>query len=339
MTKKASRDWILTIDASKYSLDDVKTALEKYRWVGQREKGGKTGFEHYQIAIINDTPVRFETLKHKLPTAHIEPRNGTRQQLYDYCTKEDTRQEGPWFGGSWVDAEKLLSYAPGNRGDLEMLRDAIAFGDSEQTLQAMAEDDVFGPIIARNLKYAELLLGFRAKKQGAQRDDVRVFWYYGLPGTGKTTRLLGEFGDLVYRVTDYDTPWDGYEGQPIVMLEDFAGAIRWSVLLSLMEPWPMQLHARYANTWSNIRELYVVSNDRPSELYPGITGKRRMALYRRLEVVTDVTHMIPRTGLMQEEDQGVQPRKMWWDEHNGENGTPFTDWLREYDPSCFTERP
>lgn len=59
---------------------------------------------------------------------------------------------------------------------------------------------------------------FRALQSEAyEAEDVRGFWYHGPPGTGKSraARLLGDF-----YLKSQNKWWDGYSGQPIVILDD-----------------------------------------------------------------------------------------------------------------------
>lgn len=71
------------------------------RAVVQREKCPETGRLHYQGFLELVSPMRFNAIKGILrcDSAHLEKRKGTPQQAWDYCTKEDTREDGPWEYG------------------------------------------------------------------------------------------------------------------------------------------------------------------------------------------------------------------------------------------------
>lgn len=85
-----SRSWVFTLSAKHVSEDELIEKLNGYTWIGQLERG-EGGFEHYQGYIDNETPIRFKTLRNKLPGIHLEPRMGTPLQAYEYVTKEKTR--------------------------------------------------------------------------------------------------------------------------------------------------------------------------------------------------------------------------------------------------------
>lgn len=61
--------------------------------VGQLEKGGKTGYLHWQLLVERESgaPIRFSRLRAIFPHGHYEPRRGTLIQAIDYVTKPDTR--------------------------------------------------------------------------------------------------------------------------------------------------------------------------------------------------------------------------------------------------------
>lgn len=54
-TVNATRTWMMTIDANKYSRVEVAEALQNYRYVGQQEIGEENKYLHWQIMIDNST--------------------------------------------------------------------------------------------------------------------------------------------------------------------------------------------------------------------------------------------------------------------------------------------
>lgn len=85
-------DW----DKSPLESEDFKCA------VVQQEKCPDTGRLHYQGFAMLTSPKRLNAIKNILgsDTVHVEKNKGTPQQAWDYCTKEDTRVDGPWIFGS-----------------------------------------------------------------------------------------------------------------------------------------------------------------------------------------------------------------------------------------------
>lgn len=90
-----SRSWMATVSAEKMSRKEIEEALAQYSYLGQLEEGEEDGYRPWQLLIDGNTsPIRFSTLKNKLPTGHLEPRRGPIQQAIEYVTKETTRVTG-----------------------------------------------------------------------------------------------------------------------------------------------------------------------------------------------------------------------------------------------------
>lgn len=124
---KRVREWMLTVPADGQKgvkRQELEAILDKYSaYAGQLEKG-ESGYLHWQIVIANENPIRFSTLKNKLPTAHIEVCKDVPAS-YRYCTKKDTRVPGetPLIKGDWDKLSKPKN--AGERTDLSELRELI----------------------------------------------------------------------------------------------------------------------------------------------------------------------------------------------------------------------
>ncbi len=64
----------------------------------------------------------------------------------------------------------------------------------------------------------------------------------------------------VYRVTDYDHPFDGYKGQDVVIFEEFRSSLKIRDMLNYLDGYPVELPARYANKQVCFHEIYLISN-------------------------------------------------------------------------------
>ena len=91
---------------------------------------------------------------------------------------------------------------------------------------------------------------------------------FGESGVGKSRYLADAYGyEAMYRVNDYRNPFDGYDGQTVLVLEECAGQIPSAEMLQLLDRYPMELRARYSNKLSCFTEVVVVSNRAPSKWY------------------------------------------------------------------------
>lgn len=115
----ANRDWL---DA-----EDIKTFINDFsniRYaVWQKECAPSTSMLHLQGYIEFKKPVRLPACKSYFVfnDVHLEKRKGTREQARAYCKKEESRVQGPFEYGEWIQG-------PGKRSDLDEVQEAIKNG-------------------------------------------------------------------------------------------------------------------------------------------------------------------------------------------------------------------
>lgn len=260
------------------SRKEIEEALASYTYLGQLEEGEEDGYRHWQLIIDGgQSPIRFSTLKNKLPTAHLEPRRGPIQQAVDYVTKEETRvPEEPRLEHGII----RHSDEKGRRKDVEVVREAIL----EKGLSA---DEVFLQVPESNRMTAmvEKLVAARDRSRHTKPRQLEVIWLYGPPGTGKTSLAVEMGGTSYYRVTDYQNPFDSYSGEEVLILDEFDGEMRLSTLLNVLDIWPTMLPARYADRVAAYSQVVLVSNEAPWSFYSWETPSRRQALARRINTI------------------------------------------------------
>lgn len=285
---KESRDWMVTIPASKHTEEDVAGLLERIcsGAVFQREKGEEAGYEHYQCFLQMSSPMRWSTLKNHLTKvgfddAHIEIRKHSVQSCVEYCSKPETRVGETRYVGTI-----RMQNEQGKRADLAELREKILGGASVEDI--LLEDEEGGS--ARYVKWLSELAAARDKKKyGQQMRDVEVHYLWGAPGVGKTSYVYDRYPiEDIYRVTDYQHPFDEYDRQPVLVLDEYDSQFPWEKLLCYLDRYPLMLPARYRNRQACFTTVWILSNLSLDEQYPYIQGERRLALTRRL---TDVRHM------------------------------------------------
>lgn len=98
----------------------------------QLESAPETRTPHYQGVICFKERVRLSALKKDNPRCHWEPCIDVHASAR-YCSKEDTRVEGPWTFGSLTETR-----FKGKRNDIHNLRERVRSGASNRDLY---EDD------------------------------------------------------------------------------------------------------------------------------------------------------------------------------------------------------
>lgn len=85
--------------------------------------------------------------------------------------------------------------------------------------------------------------------------------------------------------------WDGYEGQQLLILDDFTGWIPMTQLLNVLDGYPMTLNVKNGRSMAAWTEVIITSNLHPKAWYRDEVmamhdgGK---ALFRRINVLQEV---------------------------------------------------
>lgn len=180
-----------------------------------------------------------------LERAHLEKRRGSKNQAVDYCTKPDTRIDGPWVFGE-------LGNTAGKRSDLSVFVSAVADG--------LSRDDViekFPDVLAKYPRFVDAVFE-RKRVQGlpeqvftpregwqqelwttlcTEPDPRTVIWYYDSTGnTGKSWFAIncpgayvitgGKHADIYYAynfesIVIFDWPRDHEDRFPYGVAESF----------------------------------------------------------------------------------------------------------------------
>jgi len=256
-----SRAWILTQRASDMPQEKLQDLLKKYVYIAQLERGeqgGEQGFEHYQIYIENVQVIRFSTLKNLLPTAHIEQRKGTRQEAFNYVTKLHTRIGEPFGNGDIVLIEES-----GARNDWRTIIDRVYDGATKRDIRS--EFPTQATMYKRRLD--ELFNTVREERFMYEWRNVEVVYIYGAPRTGKTRYVSDNYGyGNFYRMTDYGDKFgtkerfDNYDGEDVILFEEFVSQIPLSNMLTYLEGHPLRLPARNHNIVACYTKVFIVSN-------------------------------------------------------------------------------
>lgn len=285
----SARDWMLTLrkqdcDSASH-LQQIFTDLAVVSAVFQMEQGEKSGYQHWQAFVRFKSQKRFATFKRQLSaaglaTAHIEPRRGSVAQAVAYCSKEETRLEGPYYFGDSIDVKDRR----GHRSDLDRLREMVL--DDGMSVDEILLSDA-SVSAARYTQYLRDLVQARDRQHTAQFRHLEVVYLYGRPGVGKSRWAMQQYGDSVYRVSDYSHPFDSYAGQKTLVLDEFDGSLPMGLLLNLLDGYRLELPARYANKIARYERVVIISNSALSSFYtttvdPSSTPDRLRALYRRI---------------------------------------------------------
>lgn len=245
--------------------------------IWQREIAPSTGTPHFQGYVEFDDNVRITHCRKILPGAHWEHRRGSRKQAIAYCSKDDTRAEGEGAGPFEYGTRE--SGGQGARNDLLEAKTLIDSGATE----AQVADDHFASW-CRNYRAFER---YRRLK-GEQRDwPVDVHVLYGPPGTGKSRYAMATYPGAYWKPRG--EWWDGYEGQKVVVLDEFFGWLPWDTLLKICDRYPLLLETKGGTVNCLVDTVVITTNKPPPSWYgpkcPFDAFERRVSVWHHFPTV------------------------------------------------------
>lgn len=204
-SKNARRNWFGTchnIDTQLMTKDqfDKQDKIKYIIW--QHETGSETQKDHFQWFINTHKPQRFSAIVKIIPQLakqHYEEAEKP-EACIKYCSKEDTRKEGPWEFGVYI--------AKGERSDLDIIKEKLLDGVSEKQISL----DHFSQWIYhyrafdkfRKMHQAPLVHEYELEDYILPRCDLtKPLLIWGLSGAGKTPFALAHFKNPLM-VSDID---------------------------------------------------------------------------------------------------------------------------------------
>lgn len=229
------------------------------KYICMADEKGKT--LHTHVFVYFSSRVRVSTIKKNFGTAHIDKCKGSVSDNINYIQKsgkwEDDIKHGTKIEGTFEEFGERPSNSTGERADMSDLYQMILDGMSNMEIIAVNQDFILQ--IDKLDKIRTMVLTEQYKE--TVRLDLEVIYISGATGTGKTRGVLESNGYAnVYRVTDYQHPFDGYACQPVILFDEFRSSLRLKEMLLYCDIYPVELPARYANKYACYNKVYIVSN-------------------------------------------------------------------------------
>lgn len=273
-----SKNWVFTLNNPLQNGDTLLDLLSPLTGfvVFQKEQGAQ-GTIHFQGYVQWTIRKRLVAVKKILPTAHWEVARGTPDQCQAYCTKEETRIEGPWQSGRPT--------TQGQRADISAFRDAI--------LEGKKDLDLLEEYAVQVAKFPKFIQFCRVAAVEHRNEKPIVKCFYGRSGAGKTRDALELSGgpDCTFIVSRPDSGrplwWDGYHPTTHVsiILDDFYGWIPWSYLLQLLDRYHFSVEVKGGKLPFNSPNIFITSNQHPEKWYKTIPNDDMTPLLRRIDEI------------------------------------------------------
>lgn len=233
----------------------------------QLEKCPNTSRFHLQAYVVYSGKQYGSAVKrHFCSEVHIELRRGNHIQAKEYCTKTESRVAGPWYYPN-EGADSDLCTGQGQRTDILAAKSDIDAGKSWRQVV----DSNFGVF----LKYPRALREYKRMVTEPRMWEMEIVVIFGPTGVGKTRYVYdNNEPDTVYSLPPTKSSgcyWDGYDGQPIVLIDEMYGnRFSWGHLLMLCDRYPMKvpIHGGFVEFVS--RTIYFTSNCPPEEWYRNV---------------------------------------------------------------------
>ena len=234
------------------SHDEIKKAVGTLGsvsyWCLADEIGLNEHTPHTHLYLYSASPIRFSTIKKRFPQAHIELAYGDSRENRAYILKE----------GKWKNTEKTETSIQGTFEEFGVM-------PIRESMSARGELQFIYEMIESGLSTAEILKAYpqamryldkidRARQLLVEEEykntwrDLTVTYLFGMTETGKTRSIMEKFGySNVFRITDYDHPFDSYKNNSVIIFEEFRSSIKIQNMLNYLDGYPCELPARYNN--------------------------------------------------------------------------------------------
>ena len=154
----------------------------------------------------------------------------------------------------------------GARTDLEMLYEMVKDGKSNYEIMEDHPD-----FLTRLTDIERVRQTIRAEEFRTTFRHMSIAYLWGPTGSGKTRSVMESNGyENVYRVTEYEHPFDGYAGQEVLVLDEFRSQLKISEILNLLDGYPLELRCRYTNKIACFDRVFIISNVDLLDQYPVI---------------------------------------------------------------------
>lgn len=247
--------WCFTLNnpedygATVASVRNLVEQEKKVHYAVLQYERGPAGTPHIQGYWVLASKKRLQQVRALIPGAHFEGARGSKAQNKTYCTKVETRIDGPWEFGEFVEERA--------RSDLRAAVDSIRAGSS---LQQLVQDHAV-PFVRNNRGLVQLRTLLQPAKP---RPDLEVYYIFGESGTGKSRYAYARWGDAY--VKPPSGWWDGYDGEEAVIWDDFrANHMMFAELLQALDRYKYRGQIKGGYTAINCKVIVLTSIYTPEE--------------------------------------------------------------------------
>lgn len=296
--KEQSRKWLLTINNPEKHGETHDVLIEKLKmfmplYFCLCDEIGEQGTYHTHIYIKSASPIRFNTVKKRFETAHIDKAYGTARQNKDYITKQN----------NWAETEKATTNLPetffewGTIPDEKADSRAIFATILSEVKEGKSTNQIINemPSLIFKIKDINILQETVRAETGNKFRDVKTTYIWGKTGTGKTSYVFNNHPiEEICRIITYRKSginFDNYNGQNVLVFEEYHSQIPITDMLSYLDRYPLTLPARYNDRTAQYTYVYILSNIPIEDQYKDIQKDKPevwKAFLRRIDRIIEI---------------------------------------------------
>lgn len=267
-----SKSWKFTLNNySDQEIETIKSWTTDTNRLRVSKETGDNGTPHLQGAVTFKRSFRLSALKKLAPRAHWE-----------------TARCADFLYEAKLDSEMIINHEDvhsGERTDLKQIQQRIANGTSVRTIRQ--ENPMAYHQYGRTLDKLEedSLLD---KERSWMTNGI---WLWGPTGCGKTHEAMTNYSKETHYVHNWNDKgwWDHYNGQEIVIFDDFRGQVTYSELLTLVDRYPKTVPRRGRPPVPFLaKTLYVTSALAPERVFHNLALEDSLDQLNRRFTVTEM---------------------------------------------------
>lgn len=281
--RKKSSTWAFTDfgqDGVFHNWEEEFLDENNYQGIGYgKEKCPKTGRWHLQGHFQLKTSKRWSTVKNSIPKwIHIEPCKGTVAQNIKYCSKGgDYRQFGNFI-------------VAGQKRKLADMAQHIVDHPEEKFDDMMLDNPELSVRHGKGLKRLKTIVD---RKTTPSYQPVEVIYVWGEPRLGKTRWAEWVGGNDFFKLpaARLEDGWfDGYDGQSVLIIDDYAGNAKCTFMKHLLDNYTMDLKVKGGFVRSKWSMVIITSNHDFDDLHEKAKPIDKKAIKARIDWIWNMDY-------------------------------------------------
>lgn len=303
LVRVQGRKWQVTInnpDEHGFDHDTIKATLGTLKGLLYfclcDEEGDECKTRHTHIFFVVRTPCTAARVNKLFPNMHRERAMGTCAENRAYVLKDGSKynkqddgtyhyedasgksHSGINFSETFEECGTMPEEHQGKSKAAELIVSMVKDGASNADIV-----DVVATAYKDLDKIERVRSMYRDADFASRWRDLDVTYIFGPTGSGKTRSVMDTFGYTnCYRVTDYKHPFDTYDGQDVLIFEEFRGGLKHGDMLNYLDGYPLLLPCRYFNRQACYTKVFIITNIPPENQYLTVDKCSRDAFFRRL---------------------------------------------------------